>query len=54
MVVGIVIWPWSEFMPCSGYPGVNVGLQALTNATAAWAVVGKKIMAGQAVGSAEE
>ena len=54
MVVGIVIWPWSGFMSCSGYPGVNVGLQQLENATAAWTAIGKKIKAGQAAATTAE
>ena len=47
MIIGIVIWPWSDFYPSSSYPGTNVGLKALKNATAAWTVIGKKIKAGQ-------
>ena len=43
MIVGIVIWPWSAWMPVASYQGVNVGLQALSNATAAWTAIGKKI-----------
>ena len=47
-IVGINIWPWSGWMPVRSYQGVNMGLQLLPKATAAWKDIGKKIKAGQA------
>lgn len=42
-VVAINIWPWSGWLPPAGYPGVNVGLKQLKNATAAWTTIGARI-----------
>lgn len=52
-IVGINIWPWSGWMPVRSYQGVNMGLQLLPKATAAWKDIGKKIKAGQAATRAE-
>ena len=53
-VIAINIWPWFGFAQPDQYPGCNVGLKELKNASAAWITIGKQIKKAAAAAVAAE
>jgi hypothetical protein len=51
-VVGIVVWPWVDFLPMPAAAGMNIGLKSLSNASATWNIIGKEILASPPVAPA--
>ena len=43
-VIGIVVWPWAEWLDVNYYPGTNAGLKTMPRAVAAWKEIGRRIL----------
>eukprot|EP01051_Picozoa_sp_SAG22_P000250 SAG22_NODE_5_length_41775_cov_111.520971_13_plen_1400_part_00 len=43
-VIGIVVWPWAEWLDVNYYPGMNAGLKTMPHAVAAWKEIGHRIL----------